>query len=70
MTRAGTPAPVINRMVTEFNRSLQDSEVKKGLEAQDFQVLANGSPEIVAKRIAAETKRWARLATQANIRFD
>lgn len=69
-TRAGTPAQYIARMTEDFNRALKDPKVRSLLEAQDFQVLSNGSPAIVEKRVADETKRWGKLAKQANIQFD
>ncbi len=69
-TRAGTPAQYIARMTDDFNRALRDPKVRSILEAQDLQVLSNGSPAIVEKRIADETKRWGKLAKQANIQFD
>ena len=64
---AGTPAPLINRIETEFNRALQRPDMKA-------QILRSGSeplgttPEELAALLKSEIARWGRLFKAQNIR--
>ena len=69
LTRAGTPRPIIERLNREINRVLQLPEVRERFEAQGLE-LRHGPPEQLAQYIEDDTRRWARVIREANIRLE
>ncbi len=66
---AGTPQPILDRLSTEVMAILRLPEVVKQL--SDVGVTAVGSTQAeFAAHIAAETARWADVATKANVRVE
>lgn len=63
---ANTPAPVILRLNTEINASLNSQAVKDRLE-QEGAVPAPMSPEQFATLIGSELQRWAKLISEAGV---
>lgn len=66
---AGTPATVVERLNTEINRVLQDTEVSKQLISRGFE------PQAVSSAawggfIDQETKRWGALIQKANLKAE
>ena len=69
ITKSGTPRPVIMKLNQEVNRALQDDDTRKQLAASDYEI-TGGTPEDLAKLIASETPRWAKLAQLGKISYD
>jgi len=63
---AGTPAPIIARLNSEFNRILQDPEVQKAIADTGSQA-GGGTPEEFGAFIASETAKWAEVIKKGNI---
>ncbi|SAI66365.1 putattive exported protein [Bordetella ansorpii] len=63
---AGTPAPIIARLNAEFNRILQEPDVKKAIADTGSQA-GGGTPEAFGTFIAAETEKWAKVIRAGNI---
>jgi tripartite-type tricarboxylate transporter receptor subunit TctC len=69
MAPARVSPPVIERLNRELNRALLLPDVQEKLRQQGTSVLG-GKPDALAKRIADERARIARIARQADIRLD
>jgi tripartite-type tricarboxylate transporter receptor subunit TctC len=69
MARAGTPAPVLQRINQIVNDVLRAPEVIKRLEAQGASVVG-GSAAQFAQFFAAERATWQKVITDAKIRID
>jgi tripartite-type tricarboxylate transporter receptor subunit TctC len=66
---AGVPQPIVERLTSEVQAILRLPEVVKQL--SDVGVTAVGStPAEFAVHIDAETRRWAEVATRANVKVD
>ncbi|WP_144629730.1 Bug family tripartite tricarboxylate transporter substrate binding protein [Bordetella genomosp. 13] len=63
---AGTPAPIIAKLNAEFNRILQEPDVKKAIADTGSQA-GGGTPEEFGAFIAAETDKWAKVIKAGNI---
>ncbi|MBO9357565.1 tripartite tricarboxylate transporter substrate binding protein [Bordetella petrii] len=63
---AGTPAPIIAKLNSEFNRILQDPEVQKAIADSGSQA-GGGTPEEFGAFIASETRKWAEVIKNGNI---
>jgi len=63
---AGTPAPIIARLNSEFNRILQDPEVQQAIADTGSQA-GGGTPEEFGAFIASETRKWAEVIKKGNI---
>jgi len=63
---AGTPAPIIARLNSEFNRILQDPEVQQAIADTGSQA-GGGTPEEFGAFIASETQKWAEVIKKGNI---
>lgn len=68
-TRAGTPAPIIERLNTEIVAGLKTPETTARLEAIGFTVVAS-SPAEFEKFQADEIARWKRVIATANIKAE
>lgn len=66
---AGTPAPVIARLNTEFNRVLAHPDTRARIVAAGLDP-AGGTPAAFAALIRAEVQRWAPLLRQLALRLD
>lgn len=55
--RAGTPAPIVDRLATEIRRILQDPEIRTKVSEQGAEVVAS-TPEEFAKFVREEIERW------------
>jgi tripartite-type tricarboxylate transporter receptor subunit TctC len=69
VTRAGTPRPVIERLNREIIRVLQTPDIRERLEAQGYE-LVFGSPEALARLIAEDTRRYARVQKEIRLELD
>lgn len=65
---AGTPAAIIERLNTEFNRILQDPEVQQAI-AQTGSQAGGGSPEDFGAFIKSETAKWAEVIKAGDIKL-
>jgi tripartite-type tricarboxylate transporter receptor subunit TctC len=63
---AKTPDDVAARLEAGFRRVMADDEVRKRLLALDLDPVWDG-PEVVAKSVAEDLKRWSELARAAKI---
>ena len=57
MGPAGMPAPMVQRLASEFARAVATPDVARRLEAEDYTVVAS-SPAETGQMIRAELKRW------------
>ena len=67
LVRAGTPAPIVNKLNAEINAVLRDPEAAKRMAAEGAEPVTE-TPEAFGRLIASELTKWARIAKQANIR--
>ncbi|ARP74742.1 Bug family tripartite tricarboxylate transporter substrate binding protein [Bordetella genomosp. 6] len=63
---AGTPAPIIARLNSEFNKILKDPEVVKAIADTGSQA-GGGTPEEFGAFIKSETEKWAKVIKAGNI---
>lgn len=63
---SGTPADVINRLSAAYNKALADPGIRQRLFDAALETVG-GSPELMGKRMAAETLIWARAAKEAGL---
>lgn len=66
--RAGTPAPVLQRLQSDAQRLMQNVELRKQLEAQGNVAIGGGAQEF-ERYLAAETGKWRKVIAQADIRM-
>jgi tripartite-type tricarboxylate transporter receptor subunit TctC len=66
---AGTPAPVVAKLNAAVNDILKSKEAQTGLERLNAEAKL-GSPQDFAAFIAAETPRWAAIASETGIKVD
>jgi tripartite-type tricarboxylate transporter receptor subunit TctC len=57
MAPAGTPAPIVQKLYTEFARTLAHPDVVKPMEAEGYTIVAS-TPADTAQMIRTELKRW------------
>jgi len=67
MAPRGTPPAVIDRLNAAVNRFLQESDMKKNLEAQGM-VPSGGTPQRFGERIRKDYDRWVKVVREQNIR--
>ncbi len=70
MLPAGTPAAVVTRLNSEFNRALALPEVRDRLVEQLGGTLAGGSAEEFGALLKAETERWVPIIRRLGIKAD
>lgn len=63
---AGTPPEVINRLSAAYNKALADPGIKQRLFDAALETVG-GSPELMGKRMAAETLIWAKAAKESGV---
>ncbi len=66
---AKTPPAVIDRLNRALNSVVSDAGIREKLLAQGSEAVG-GTPEALAKTVAAELPKWAKLAKDANIKAD
>lgn len=66
---AGTPKDVIARLNTEFNKAMQDPELRKKLGNQGADP-AGGTPEQFATVIKDEIPRWGKVVKESGAKID
>jgi len=66
---ARTPQPVIERLNRALNSVLSDATIREKLLAQGAEGVG-GTPQALARIVAAELPKWAKLAKDANIKAD
>ena len=66
---ARTPQPVIERLNRALNSVLADATIREKLLAQGAEGVG-GTPQALARIVAAELPKWAKLAKDANIKAD
>lgn len=66
---AGTPEAVIARLNREITQILKSREVRSGLEAQGFDIVAS-PPEALAQELVRGTPRWTQLVKSSGARLD
>ncbi|MDO8694495.1 MAG: tripartite tricarboxylate transporter substrate binding protein [Sheuella sp.] len=69
MAPAGTPKPIVDKISKEVGRIIAMPEVRDRILAQASVPISN-TPEEYAAFIQAETKKWAEVIKQANIKAD
>ncbi len=69
MAPTGVPRPIIERLNQEVNAILEEPEVKQRLEALNFTIEA-GSIQHFGEFIEAQTKAWAKIVKDNNIKGD
>jgi len=66
---AGTPASIVNKLNAVINEIMKSYEVQAGLATFGGEAVI-GSPQDFAVHIAAETEKWAAVATSVGIKAD
>jgi tripartite-type tricarboxylate transporter receptor subunit TctC len=64
----GTPQPIITKLNATILVGLADADLRANLSTAGYEPAAPNSPEDFAKFIAADTRKWTRLATRINIK--
>jgi tripartite-type tricarboxylate transporter receptor subunit TctC len=67
MAPAGTPRDIIDKLARAMGDALKSSEVLATIHPQGFDALSGG-PEVFAKTIQTETKRWGDVARAAGLK--
>ena len=66
---AATPADVLRRLNSEYNRIISDGEMRKRLIANGYEPVG-GPPEKFGEHIHAEIAKWGPVVKRANVRVD
>jgi len=66
---AGTPEPIVQRLNREFATALLDADTRDKLIAQGF-IINGGSPQDLAKLVASELVKWARVVKASGAKAD
>jgi tripartite-type tricarboxylate transporter receptor subunit TctC len=65
----GTPQAIINKLNKEIVQTLKQPEVKDKLVSQGFEIVAS-SPEYLAKQLAIQAPKWAKLVRDSGAKVD
>lgn len=65
----GTPKAVVARLNAEINRTLEQPDVRERFAAMSVEILG-GRPEVFARYINSELKRWGEVVRAANIKIE
>ena len=63
---AGTPKPVIGKLALAFQRAVRTPELAERLKRDGVEPVG-GTPEAFGALVRAETARWAKVITEANL---
>jgi tripartite-type tricarboxylate transporter receptor subunit TctC len=66
---AGTPATVVARLNAAIRQALEDPEVAQSLLAHGAQAIP-GTPNDLARLVAAEADKWAKVVRQSGAKID
>ncbi len=66
---AGTPTAIINKLNKEIVATLKQPAVKDQLTSQGFEIVAS-SPEYLAKQLAIQAPKWAKLVKESGAKVD
>jgi len=66
---AGTPAPVIERLASEFRTALSDPGVKSYFDAQGF-IAGGNTPAAFAGQIESEARIWRDIVARSKTKLD
>jgi tripartite-type tricarboxylate transporter receptor subunit TctC len=66
---AATPPAIVRKLSEEAGRVLKSAEVRQQLAARETEAVG-GTPEDLAKAMAADLARWTAIATENNIRLE
>jgi tripartite-type tricarboxylate transporter receptor subunit TctC len=69
LTPAGTPRPIVDRLVSELHKAVQSPDLRTKLEASGIDT-ATSTPEQFTELIRAETTRYAKVVQAAGIKLD
>lgn len=69
LTRAGTPRPIVDRLVAEIQRAVQSPDLKAKFEASGVDPVTS-TPEQFAELIRSETVRYAKVIEAIGIKMD
>ena len=64
-----TPKPVVDRLVTDISKAMQDPEMQKRLLADGSEVMVS-TPQAFGELISAESKKWGAVIKTAGIKGD
>jgi tripartite-type tricarboxylate transporter receptor subunit TctC len=67
---AATPAPIVDLLSRRISEILQRPDIKERLEGSMAAELADGSPEMFGKFMAAEVEKWRKVVKLANVTVD
>ena len=66
---AGTPAPIIARLNAAIRQALDEPEVAESLLRHGAQAVS-GTPDELARHVASETAKWAKVVRQSGAKID
>jgi tripartite-type tricarboxylate transporter receptor subunit TctC len=69
LASAGTPRPIVDRLVAEIHKAVQSPDLKSKLEASGIDT-ATSTPEQFTALIRSETVRYAKIVQAAGIKLD
>lgn len=69
LTRAGTPRPIVDRLVAEIHKAVQSPDLRSKFEASGVDVVTS-TPEQLGELIRSETVRYSKVIEAIGIRMD
>jgi tripartite-type tricarboxylate transporter receptor subunit TctC len=66
---AATPAPLVERIAQDVQRTLQQPDVRKQLESTGFIIVGN-APSALAREMAAESKMWVDVVRKTGVKSE
>ena len=64
-----TPKAIVAKLNAEINRALEQADLRERFSSMSVEILG-GAPEVFARYIDSELKRWGEVVRAANIRID
>ena len=69
MISAGTPAEIITRYNTEFNKAIAAPDMRKRMIENGYEPVG-GEPEKLSELIRVETAKWAKVVKATGMKVD